>query len=67
MNMDRVSKWMAIAGLVVVLLAMILNPTGGEERKQFMRECQDGGLRHYQCIAMWRGGAAMLIMPVDVN
>ena len=67
MDMDRVSKGMAIVGVVIIALAWILNPTGGEERKQFMRECQDSGMRHYQCIAMWRGGLSMLVLPVDVN
>ena len=62
MNMDRVSKWMAIAGLVVVALAWVLNPTT-EDRDRFMRECQDNGLRHFQCIAIWRGGASMMIIP----
>ena len=60
--MDRVSKGMAIVGLVVVALAWILNPTG-DDRKSFMHECQDNGMRHYQCVAIWRSGAAMLIMP----
>ena len=63
MNMDRVSKWLAIAGLVVVALAFVLNPSDGEDRRTFMRECQDNGMRHFQCVAIWRGGASMLIIP----
>lgn len=63
MNMDRVSKWLAIAGLVVVALAFVLHPSDSEDRRTFMRECQDNGMRHFQCVAIWRGGASMLIIP----
>ena len=66
MNMDRVSVWMAIAGITIIGI-VCMTQTNQDDRKEFMRECQDSGVRHFQCSAMWRGGAAMLILPVDVN
>jgi len=62
MNMDRVSKGMAVVGVVIVALTWLLVPKD-EGKKDFMHECQDNGMRHYQCVAIWRGGAAMLILP----
>ena len=58
-----------VLGLTALFVAGLLSMAmiKDDERKQFMRECQDSGMRHYQCIAMWRGGLSMLVLPVDVN
>lgn len=58
-----------VLGLTALFVTGILSMAmiKDDERKQFMRECQDSGMRHYQCIAMWRGGLSMLVLPVDVN
>ena len=37
-----------------------------DERHAFMRECQDYGMPHYQCVSMWRKGAALLIIPTPI-
>lgn len=60
------NKFAAIVlGLTAMFVAGILSIATAKdnERKDFMHECQDNGMRHYQCVAIWRGGAAMLIMP----
>jgi putative copper export protein len=58
-----------VLGLTALFVAGIMSMAliKDDERKEFMRECQDSGMRHYQCIAMWRGGLSMLVLPVDVN
>lgn len=48
-------------GIVWVLLLM------EDERHAFMRECQDYGMPHYQCVSMWRKGAALLIIPAPTS
>jgi hypothetical protein len=70
MNMDTVSKWMAAAALLMLALLCWRSPpfgNGRNERKEFMDECQDDGLKRYQCEAMWRGGLSMLIIPAVRN
>lgn len=56
---------LAAIALVAVFTAGIffMAGQGSEDRNRFMRECQDNGLRHFQCIAIWRGGASMMIIP----
>lgn len=52
------------AVLLLGLLCWWSPPFGdGDDRRTFMRECQDNGMRHFQCVAIWRGGASMLIIP----
>ena len=56
MDMDKVSKWMAVAGLLVLLLLCWWSPPFGDNsRKSFMIECQDDGMKHYQCVSLWNG------------
>lgn len=61
--MDKMSVCLAIAGLTIIgVVCMGLQADSGN-RKAFMRECQDYGMPHYQCVAMWRGGTSLLIIP----
>jgi hypothetical protein len=72
MNMDKVSKWMSAAAVLILFMLCLWPPRSDEERKSFMIECQDDGMRHYQCVSLWNGaGLAVFrgrdILPVDVN
>ena len=62
MDMEIVSKWCAVAAVIVLALGVVL-PAVSDDRKAFMHECQDNGMRHYQCVAIWRSGASLLIIP----
>jgi hypothetical protein len=75
MNMDKVSKWMAAAGVLVLLLLCWWSPPfgyGDKDRNAFMNECQMDGLKHYQCVSLWNGGGIPVfrsrdMLPLDVN
>jgi hypothetical protein len=67
---------MGLSDLVTVLVTVAVTVavvavtwSASEEKRQFMRECQDDRHEHYACTAMWRGGAAFyrLTLPMDVN
>ena len=64
--MDKVSIWMAIAGLTIIGVGGIGLQSEDGDRKAFMHECQDYGMPHYQCVSMWRKGAALLIIPAPI-
>jgi len=55
--------------VVVAVSAVAVTWSNSEEKRQFMRECQDDRNEHYACTAIWRGGAAFyrLTLPLDVN
>ena len=64
------SDLVTIVVTVSVTVAVVaVTWTNGEEKRQFMRECQDDRNEHYACTAIWRGGAAFyrLTLPLDVN
>lgn len=63
MDMEKVSVYMAILGLVIIGVVCMALQSDSEDRKAFMNECQTYGMPHYQCISMWRKGAALLIIP----
>jgi len=75
MNMDKVSKWMAIPGVLILLLLCWWSPPFGnsmEARKAFMIECQSDGLKHYQCVSLWNGAGLPVfrsrdMLPLDLN
>lgn len=35
----------------------------GRQRREFMIECQNDGLKHYQCVSLWNGAG----LPVFRN
>jgi hypothetical protein len=75
MDMDRVSKWMAGAALLMLLLLCWWSPPFGDsdrDRRSFMIECQDDGMKHYQCVSLWNGaGLAVFrrrdMAPLEMN
>ena len=73
MNMDKVSKWMAAAAVMILfMLCWWSPPFGNNDRKSFMIECQDDGMKHYQCVSLWNGGGLAIfrsrdMLPLDVN
>lgn len=72
MDMDKVSKWCAIAALLVLVVGFFVLPDNPNCRKEFMRECQMDGLKHYQCVSLWNGAGLPVfrsrdMLPLDVN
>ena len=51
--------------VVVTVTAVAVTWSNSEEKRQFMRECQDYRNARYACQAMWRGG--ITVLPVDLN
>jgi hypothetical protein len=72
MDMDKVSKWCAVAALLVLVVGFFVLSNNPDGRKEFMKECQDDGLKHYQCVSLWNGGGIPIFrsrydIPLDVN
>jgi len=72
MDMDKISKWCAVAALLVLVVGFFVLPDNPNGRRQFMIECQDDGLKHYQCMSLWNGGGLAVfrgrdMLPLDVN
>lgn len=70
--MDKVMT--ALLVLMLILLCWWSPPFGDQrdQRKLFMIECQDDGLKHYQCVSLWNGGGLAVfrgrdMLPLDMN
>lgn len=72
MDMDKVSKWMALLAVLVLAVGCVVNSANEEDRKAFMNECQMDGMKHYYCVSLWNGGGIPVfrsrdLIPLDVN
>ena len=66
MNMDKMSKWCAVAALTVLVVGFLVIPDNADGRKAFMIECQSDGLKHYQCVSLWNGGGLAVFRGRDM-
>ena len=67
MNMDKVSKWMALLAILVLVVGCVINSANEDDRRAFLIECQNDAFKHYQCEALWRGSYAILDIPAVRN
>ena len=54
-----------VVTVAVTVAVVAVTWTMSEEKREFMRECQDARNQHYACTAMWRGGATFF--RTDLN
>jgi hypothetical protein len=71
MDMEKVGKWCAVAALLVLIVGFVPIPSIGpskslSERQAFMKECQDDGLKHYQCVSLWNGAGLPVFRSRDM-
>lgn len=70
MNKDLLATILTIVG--VLGLGICWHIDNQRDRHSFMIECQNDGMKHYQCVSLWNGaGIATLhsryTVPLDVN
>ena len=56
-----------VVTVAVAIAVAIVTWTNDQDRRQFMRQCQDDRNEMYTCTAMWRGSFYRLTLPLDVN
>lgn len=66
MDMDKVSKWCAVAAVLVLIVGYFVIPDNPNGRKEFMKECQMDNLKHYQCVSLWNGGGIPIFRSRDI-
>lgn len=72
MDMEKVGKWCAVAAVIVLILGFVEIPENPNGRRAFLKECQNDGLKHYQCVSLWNGGGLAVfrsrdMAPVEMN
>ena len=65
-------RWIAATVAALALTQLYVIYDAEDTRLRFMIECQDDGMRHYQCVSLWNGaGLAVFrgrdMLPLDVN
>lgn len=65
-------RWLAAAVFTLALIHLYVLHDLESTRRLFMIECQDDGMRHYQCVSLWNGAGLPVfrgrdMLPLDVN